>query len=257
MVPFDIAFQRSVAQFVLSGEWDINMEGISDFRTLLGRRMRDIALLYQVGCNGIPSLEDLFTTTANFIKNKVKVKRVFDEDMTARLEDVLQALKKPSAFQRILSTGDDFVQVTTGLFDCMLRFESFAALFDEECELTSIYTPRRGTTGPKYIAMLDKLILTVPQDIDRNWPGRNSGDIVRYLTYLRDSRVGNANTEETQYWQTEQQESFERLEASRHAARTTRAGQEEVIPGLQDAINENQDYAEYMFSVVSIPRFCL
>jgi len=134
--PFDTLFVKHLLHFIRTGERLCTIAH-TDVRAVLAMRDRDEALVSASTqtTRSLSSLEDLFKTTAEFIMNKAishfNIPRDGNSQETTRLNQVLEALHKPSNLQRILDPQEFNPQIG-GLFDVSLQFESFNALYDED-----------------------------------------------------------------------------------------------------------------------------
>jgi len=137
--PFDTLFGCNLLHFIRTGEKRCTIAH-TDVRGLLAMRDRDKALVSASTQTSrtLPSLEDLFKITAEFIMNKAisrfDIPRNGNNQETTRLNQVLEALRKPSNLQRILNPQEFNPQIG-GLFDVSLLLESFNLLYDEDGDL--------------------------------------------------------------------------------------------------------------------------
>ena len=141
--PFDTLLMNHLLHFIRTGE-KRSILAHTDVRAVLAMRDRDEALVSASTqtTRTLPSLEDLFKTTAEFIMNKAisrfNIPRDGNSQETARLNQVLEALHKPSNLQRILNPQEFNPQIG-GLFDVGLLFESFNLLYDEDGDLRQMF----------------------------------------------------------------------------------------------------------------------
>lgn len=149
--PFDTLFGGDLLHFIRTGEKRCTIAH-TDVRGLLAMRDRDEALVSASTQTSrtLPSLEDLFKITAEFIMNKAisrfDIPRDGNSEETTRLNQVLEALHKPSNLQRILDPQEFNPQIG-GLYDVSLQFESLNTLYDEDGDLRELFRMRGGVNA--------------------------------------------------------------------------------------------------------------